>query len=41
LTIPWLEAADFEVLIHHQLPSNDGCVSLGQAMLAQFAHSEE
>ncbi len=37
LTIPWLEAADFEVLIHHQLPSNDGCVSLGQAVLAQFA----
>jgi hydrogenase maturation protein HypF len=40
LTIPCLEAAHFEVLIHHQLPSNDGCVSLGQAMMVQFAKSE-
>jgi hydrogenase maturation protein HypF len=40
LIIPCLEAANFDVLIHQQLPSNDGCVSLGQAMIAQFAMPE-
>jgi len=29
-----LEAAGFQILIHHQLPTNDGCIALGQALVA-------
>jgi hydrogenase maturation protein HypF len=36
LTVPLLEEAGFEVYLHRQVPCNDGGVSLGQAMLAQF-----
>jgi hydrogenase maturation protein HypF len=31
-----LERAGFRVLLHRQVPCNDGCVSLGQAVLAHF-----
>jgi hydrogenase maturation protein HypF len=37
LTVPRLERAGFHVMIHHQTPCNDGGLSLGQAVLAQFA----
>jgi hydrogenase maturation protein HypF len=37
LTLPALEAEGFMPLIHTQLPPNDGCVSLGQAVVA-LAH---
>ncbi len=29
-----LEEAGFQVLTHHQTPPNDGCIALGQAMIA-------
>jgi len=29
-----LEKAGFKVLIHHQVPANDGCIALGQAIIA-------
>jgi hydrogenase maturation protein HypF len=38
MVLPRLWAADFNVLLHKGMPSNDGCVSLGQAALAAFAH---
>ncbi len=37
LTVPQLERAGFRVLIHRQVPCNDGGISLGQAALAHFA----
>ena len=37
-TVPRLEQAGFRVLLHRQVPCNDGGVSLGQAILAHFAH---
>jgi len=35
--VPLLEAADFAVLIHKQVPCNDGGISLGQAIIANFS----
>jgi hydrogenase maturation protein HypF len=37
LAVPALEQADFRVLLHRQVPCNDGGLSLGQAALAHFA----
>jgi hydrogenase maturation protein HypF len=37
LTVPRLEQSGFRVLLHQGVPCNDGGVSLGQAVLAQFA----
>jgi hydrogenase maturation protein HypF len=36
LAVPLLEQAGFQVLLHRQVPCNDGGVSLGQAVLAHF-----
>jgi hydrogenase maturation protein HypF len=37
LALPTLEQAGFRVLIHRQVPCNDGGISLGQVALAHFA----
>ncbi len=37
LAVPTLVNAGFQVLLHEQTPCNDGCVSLGQVVLARFA----
>jgi hydrogenase maturation protein HypF len=37
LAVPRLEHAGFRVLLHRQVPCNDGGISLGQAVLAHFA----
>jgi hydrogenase maturation protein HypF len=33
-TVQLLEAKKFKVLIHHKVPTNDACISLGQAAIA-------
>jgi len=35
--IPLLESAGFSVLVHRQVPCNDGGISLGQAVIANFS----
>ncbi len=39
LTLSQLNTSGFEVLYHQQVPPNDGGISLGQAVMASFAHS--
>jgi hydrogenase maturation protein HypF len=41
LAVPRLEQAGFRVLLHRQVPCNDGGISLGQAVLAQFAAPDQ
>ncbi|MFC1961437.1 carbamoyltransferase HypF [Chloroflexota bacterium] len=36
LTVPALEKASFSVLTHRNVPANDGGISLGQAVIANF-----
>ncbi|HPH95993.1 MAG TPA: carbamoyltransferase HypF [Anaerolineaceae bacterium] len=37
LTLSLLRQTDLKILIHRQLPPNDGCISLGQAAVARFS----
>jgi hydrogenase maturation protein HypF len=39
MTVPALRKLGFQVLLHHRVPCNDGCVSLGQALIAHFAQA--
>jgi hydrogenase maturation protein HypF len=37
LVVPRLQEAGLRVLLHRQVPCNDGGISLGQAVIAHFA----
>jgi hydrogenase maturation protein HypF len=39
-TVPQLQTAGFDVLLHRQVPTNDGGLSLGQALIANFMRRE-
>jgi hydrogenase maturation protein HypF len=41
LTVPCLEQVGFRVLLHRQVPCNDGGISLGQAALAQASVAKD
>jgi len=36
-TVSLLEGSGFQVFTHRQVPCNDGGISLGQAVIANFA----
>ena len=40
-TVALLESTGFEVYTHRQVPCNDGCISLGQAVVANFYQDGE
>ena len=40
-TVDLLEASNFQVFTHRQVPCNDGGISLGQALIANFASKKE
>jgi hydrogenase maturation protein HypF len=39
-TIPYLRGRGFDVLVHRQLPANDGSICLGQALIAGFGRRQ-
>jgi hydrogenase maturation protein HypF len=41
LVVPRLRGAGLRVLLHRQVPCNDGGISLGQAVIAHFAVERE
>ncbi|MGA9398979.1 MAG: carbamoyltransferase HypF [Anaerolineaceae bacterium] len=41
MTLAKLRKASFNILLHHQLPPNDGCIALGQALVAAHTINKE